>query len=175
MAKKKDDIYYIQAPEGLHLSYDKLLRNSFGTVRQIRKPLTGDLLVKTITDSDSIQHRLDETRTRNTAASYGKLKEIRVKGGGNVRVSWEMRNASGNLIEAKIYINDVAVDSTNQTTTSTTFTLKTVNNLVMSPNDKISLYVKNDFGGTTEVRNYRISYTEITTPIRGEGLTDTSA
>jgi len=98
----------------------------------------------------------DEDAVSTGLTSYTKLKDITVKLGGSLRVSFEVRQNGnpGQTASARIYVNDVAV-GTERTNTTETFAEYTEDISGLDPYDNVQIYGKVT-AGNCQVRNFKL-------------------
>lgn len=141
---------------------DVVDRNEFKSHLEDFIELENKTIPKTTIPSDTIQCSADKTRS-TSSNEYVKLKEIEIKVSGSIRVSFDYKNdevsSTGSL--AAIYKNDTRLGLLREKkdTEYTTYTQDFTN---IKEGDLIQLYVHGRGYGGASVRNFRVSYTPIT-------------
>lgn len=144
-----------------------------GTNFQVISPLSiGSTDVVLATASDTLKYSADTERSTDNDA-YTLVKQITVRVGGTVRVTFDAKTASGSTGHARIYVNGTAV-GTERTPNSGTY-VSYSEDITVAPFDLVQLYYQEpsgDAGALIYVRNFRIKYDLSATSTSGVVNTD---
>jgi hypothetical protein len=123
--------------------------------------------------SDNLKFSADTLRIGNSD-TYELKKQITVRQGGTVRIKFDLKQSnSGSSAFARIYINEIAVGTEQQSSGATYTTFS--QDINIKAFDRIQLYAKDTSGSGSDlyqVKNFRIYYDRAVTTVAGVVDTD---
>jgi hypothetical protein len=138
----------------------KAVSGFFEDITVTGKATLSEIVINGFTAGNNLVRSDDDTVSGYQTSLYVIAKARQICGSGVIRVSYDINSSnSGTTVYGKIYINDVAVDGTEQSTNSTTPVTKT-NDVTITDGDIVQLYVKGSSGVTIYISNFRLSVAE---------------